>query len=195
MECNLLILSAIEAAIPDVESAVFLAEIVESLTIGAPNRSAVFASKVGKFGVLALRQQPYVAADRRLVVFAEHILATLLVVIKNIARLAVDVDIRHGECRIQTRTTALKAYLVELWELRHRSNDRLRCRHIGHAEDNVLVVSESHNRLAVTAGCEQLWFAALARNHIDVEWSLAVRNKSNLTTVGTPDGVGVVSRI
>ena len=128
-------------------------------------------------------------------VLAIHILATLDVVVQDVACLTVDVDISHRQGIIHTWTITLDAYLIYLWELPHTGDDRLQTRHFGHAEQHVIVVGERQYRLEVTACGNLFWFAAILRYNPDVGAILAVGSKSYLAAVGTPHGVGIVCGI
>ena len=195
MTCNLLVLLAIQTAIPNIKGTILLAQVVITLTIGGPHRCAVFAGKVGKLGVFTFRQHPDVAADCRLVVLAIHILAALDVVIQHIARFAVDIDIGHHQSGEQAWTTALYAHLVNLRKLPKAGDDALACGHVGHAEQHVVVVGKRQHVLKMTTGGNLLWLSALAGHHPYVDTPLTVGSKSNLAAVGAPNWVVVVSRV
>ena len=110
---NLGILSACDVAAVDIEGTILLAEIVEALVVGSPYRVAVLALEGSKLLVLSVVEHPDISGDRRSMVLAPCILITLLVVIEHLAVL-VDADVLHRKNRIQLRTTALSAYLINL---------------------------------------------------------------------------------
>ena len=110
---NLGILSACDVAAVDIEGTILLAEIVEALVVGSPYRVAVFALEGSKLLILSVVEHPDISGDRRSMVLAPCILITLLVVIEHLTVL-VDADVLHWKNRIQLRTTALSAYLVNL---------------------------------------------------------------------------------
>ena len=110
---NLGILTACDVAAVDVEGTILLAEIVEALVVSSPYRVAVLTLEGSKLLVLAVIEHPDISGDRRGMVLAPCILVTLLVVIEHLT-LLVDGDILHRKNRIQLRTTALCAYLVNL---------------------------------------------------------------------------------
>ena len=76
-------------------------------------RVAVLTLEGSYLLVLAVVEHPDISGDRRGMVFAPCILVTLLIVIEHLTVL-VDGDVLHRKNRIQLRTTALSAYLVNL---------------------------------------------------------------------------------
>ena len=154
MAGDLLIFCAIQTALPDIEGAVLLTQVVKAFSVGGPNRGSVLTFEGGELGVMAFRPHPDIATSRRLVVLAEGVLGTLDTVIQHSARLAVDIQVGHGQCRVETWSSAFHTHLIELGEFSQRRDDRLPCGHVGHAEHHVLVVSEHNRGLGVATGGE-----------------------------------------
>ena len=94
--CQLHLSLAVYRPAIDVRGAVFLAQIIIGIAVAAPHGVAVLALIVGQTGVLAVAQQPDVAADGRLVVLAKHILSAFDVVIEHVAA-AVDAHVGHRQ--------------------------------------------------------------------------------------------------
>ena len=83
-------------AFPDVERAVFLAQVVVRFSVGSPHRRAVFAPEIGEFRVFSLAEQPDVACHGTLMVLAKRVFVAFHVVVEDVA-VGIDADVFHRD--------------------------------------------------------------------------------------------------
>ena len=192
---HLLVGSTVDGALPDVEGTVLLTEVVERFPVGSPTGRTILPTEGGEFGVLVAAQEPDVPADRTLVVLAEGILITLLVVIQDIA-IGIDTDILHGDHTVEPWALAtLRVDLIDLREVTLCEYRRLGCGHHRCTEEHMTVVAPGNRSLIGTVGGQPCGRSPILTDHVDIETSLTGGGKGDATSVRTPYGIGVIGGI
>ncbi len=158
-----------DAALVDVESAVFLAEVIICVCVSAPHGRAVLAREVGQLGVVAALVEPYVAAYRRLVVLAEWILIAFVVVVEH-GTVVAHADVFHGDVGEEAHTATVGTDLVDLREV--GEHDALGLGHDGCFQQDGAVVSPRHGVFVAAVGRNPSWRASVPAYDIDVHAAL-----------------------
>ena len=158
------------AALVDVEGAVFLAKIIIRVVVAAPYRRAVLAGEIGQLGVVATLVEPDVAADGRLVVFAERVLVAFVVVVEQGVVVA-HADVFHRYVGEEAHASAFVAHLIDLREV--GEHDARGLRHDRGFQHDGAVVSPSHGVLVATVGRNPSRRATVPAHHVDVHAALA----------------------
>ena len=172
-------------------AAVALTQEVDGLAIGAEHGIAVLTADVGQVGMLLGLGiiAPDVACDRRRVVLAVLVLATLAVLIDEVVAALVPADVLCRCAQLAGNAAAIHGHLIDLGQAatgeQHAAGGVLYRR----AEVDVLAIgAERPGRLGSAVARELLGLAAIGRHHIHVVISLAVAGKSQHRTVGRPHG-------
>ena len=93
---ELLFTCAVDISAIHIKSTIFLAGVIIRVGI-SPAWCTILALKVGQSGVVSILHHPNVATDRTLMVLAERILVTLIVVIQYTTILG-KANILHWQC-------------------------------------------------------------------------------------------------
>ena len=144
----MLLASAVDVAQVHVKRAVFFAQVVKGVALSGPNGCAVFAVKVGKFGVFTAAAQPNVSRDGRAMVLAPGVFVALLVVIQQVA-VGPDADVHHGKSREKMGSATISAHFIHLREHSVGKDNALGRGHNAAGVKHGVVVFECDGALAV----------------------------------------------
>ena len=181
-----------------IESSVFLAQIVERLTVGGPNRLAVFTTKRCQLPISRLFTRsihPYIASNRRNLMLTPIILIPLFILIEHCSFL-IDRDAFHWHRWIKDRTPTLYRNFIHLPELSiGRKKDRFGRRHYVCGEQDMSGITKGHRRLTSRMGSQSARLASFFGNNVNIHASHTVGSKSNPLAVRTPHRLRIMGGI
>ena len=181
-----------------VESSVFFTQIIKRLSIGRPNRFAVFTAKCSQLpvsGFFIRRIHPYVTCDGRYLMLTPIIFIAFLILIKYHPFL-INRNTLHRHRRIKDRTAALYRHFIYLPELSvGREKNRFGRRHNIRGKQNMSGIAKCHRGFAPRMGSQPARLAALFGNDIDIHASHTVGSESDAFAVRTPYRLRIMGRI